>query len=373
MFTRASAVLVAVTGSLLATGCGTIKFASDTAIDADGNVVRTTRFSAVAEGFYEELLQRYDLPRGGTWTEIEPESAGAADESALPERMYSLTRRFAPGEPVTADYTRRNAQGTAAARNQITIRVRHYWIADTYRYEETFSDIVTAERFDAAVRSVYAAVTHALADEIARLPAAGVTPEEATARLEAHADPLVDEFLRVLREKCFRVGATRERCEAAIEGDPALDYLIGLGADDTAALEALTNIFSPPSGVGADAWRETLRGVLERLPEREDMASPVLIDPVEGDLFGVHGFGLFVSYPFELSATLPGDHVASNADARADGVLQWSFDSEEFALTPQTLYARSRIVHWERILFVLTLAVALVGMFGSSIRRRGAA
>jgi hypothetical protein len=373
LFARASFALVVLAGGVLATGCGTIRFASDTVVDADGRIVRTTRFSAAGTAFYEELLERYDLPPGGTWTEIEPESPGAADESALPERVYTLARHFAPGEPITGDYLRRNRGGAAAARNRIALRVRHYWIADTYRYEETFSDIVTAEGFEAALRRIYVAVIHALADEIARLPGAGVTIEESTARIEARADPLFEQFVRVLHEKCFRGEATLERCEEAIEAEPGRDYLVGLGGDETKTLDALREIFPGPPDAGADAWRETLRGTLERLAERADMASETLIDPVEEDLFGAHGFALFVSYPFELSVRLPGEHVASNADARMDGVLEWSFESEEFVLQPYTLEARSRIVHLERVLFLVLLAIVLVAMVGRGSDAKGRA
>ena len=127
-------------------------------------------------------------------------------------------------------------------------------------------------------------------------------------------------------------------------------------------LGELGSIFPPPAAVDPDDWYDTLRLDVVDIPsEREDLKE--LFGSLEEDLLGVHGFVLFESYPFELSLSLPGIYVASNADVRGAGVLSWSFKSEDFWLHEHTLYARSRIVHWNRVLFALTLRVALFGIF----------
>lgn len=366
---RIAAALAGLAVGLLVAACGTIGFAGDTVVTVDGGITRTTRISASGQADYEEVLALYDLPPGGSWTEIAPRSASGVGEAAMPERIYRLERRFAPGEPVPADFRRRNAAGTAAAQNEITLRVRHYWIVDTFDYEETFSDIVTPERFEAAFRRLYSTMLTALAEEIARLPAAGLTVEEATANLAAYIDPLADRFLATMRQKCFRPRATGSECEAAIGDETELATFVSVTSSDALAIESLAEILAAPAAVTPEEWREVLGVALERLGEREDVSGPAMFESVEENLLGVHGFLLFESYRFELSVVLPGDPVASNADGRENGAERWSFESLEFAFNPQTLYARSRIVHFDRIVLLLISAIVLAGILAGARTR----
>jgi len=343
-----------------------VKFSSETIIDENGNVVRTTRLSTSGDRSYEELQSLYDLPSGGTWTEIEEDSSESTEESAAPvrfyNRIYEVTRSYAAGESIAPDFTRRGSSATNAASNRIVTRVRRYWFANTYQYEETFTDIVTEASLSAAVRQMYAAFVQALAEEAARLPNADFTTEEALDRLRARGDPIVERFLNVFRAECVDALVTLQACEEAISQDSELSaYNDILDAEDLLFGE-LVAIFPPPAAVHPDHWHHTLSfDLLDHVSEREDLHE--LANSLEDDVLGVFGFTLFESYPFELSLSLPGDYVASNADLRESGVLTWSFESEDFMLHEHTLYARSRIVHWGRILLVLTLLVAFFGIF----------
>ena len=170
------------------------------------------------------------------------------------------------------------------------------------------------------------------------------------------------EYAMILRADCIDALVTMQACEKAVSQDPELSAYSEFFDDEDVLLGELVAIFPPPAAVDPDAWHDRLsRGVLDLLDEREDLEE--LANSLEEDVFGVHGFTLFDSYPFELSLSLPGDYVASNADVRESGVLRWSFKSEDFWLHEHTLYARSRIVHWDRVLLVLTLLVAFFGIF----------
>ncbi len=357
---------------VLMAGCGgSVKFASDTIMDENGDVVRITRLSAPGDRAYEQLQSVYDLPSGGTWTEIEKDPSATTEESAAPKlfynRIYEVTRRIAIGESIAPDFTRRGSSGTKAARNRITTRVRHYWFADTYQYEETFKDVVTEARFTAAVRQIYAVFTLALAEEVSRLPDADFTTQEAIDRLKARADPIVERFLNVFRAQCVDTTVSMDACEEAIGQDAELSAYPEIFDDEDLLLDELVAIFPPPAAVDPDDWHDSLSLELpDRLGEREDLGE--LFDSLEEEIFGVHGLLIFDSYPFEISLSLPGDYVASNADVRESGVLKWAFDSENFWLHEHTLYARSRIVHWGRVLFALTLLAAFSGIFW--IRKR---
>ncbi len=341
-----------------------MKFASDTIMDENGDVVRITRLSAPGDRAYEQLQSVYDLPSGGTWTEIEKDPSATTEESAAPKlfynRIYEVTRRIAIGESIAPDFTRRGSSGTKAARNRITTRVRHYWFADTYQYEETFKDVVTEARFTAAIRQIYAVFTLALAEEVSRLPDADFTTQEAIDRLKARADPIVERFLNVFRAQCVDTTVSMDACEEAIEQDAKLR--LEKFDDEDLLLDELVAIFPPPAAVDPDDWHDSLSLELpDRLGEREDLGE--FFDSLEEEIFGVHGLLIFDSYPFEISLSLPGDYVASNADVRESGVLKWAFREGDFWLHEHTLYARSRIVHWDRVLLVLALLVAVSGIF----------
>ncbi len=350
---------------LMASCGGSVKFSSETIMDDNGNVVRITRLSTSGDRSYEELQLFYDLPSGGTWTEIEEDPSATTEESAAPNRFYNriyeVTRSYAAGERIAPDFTRRRNSATNVASNRIVTRVRHYWFADTYQYEETFKDIVTEASFSAAVRQMYAAYVQALAEEAARLPNADFTTQEAVDRLKARADPIVERLLNVVRADCIDALATPKACEEAISRDPELSAYGEIFDDEDFLLGEFAAIFPAPAAVDLDDWYHTLSlHLLDHVFEREDLQE--LAQSLEEDTFGAFGVTLFESYPFELSLSLPGDYVASNADLRESGVLTWSFESEDFMLHEHTLYARSRIVHWGRVLLVLTLLVAFFGI-----------
>jgi len=335
-------------------------------MDDNGNVVRTTRLSASGDSAYENLQSLYDLPSGGTWIEIEEDSSVITEESAAPSRFYNriyeVTRSYAAGESIAPDFMRRGSSATNAASNRIVTRVRHYWFADTYQYEETFKDIVTEARISAAVRQIYAASIQALAEEAVRLPDADFTTEEALDRLRARGDPIVERFLNVFRAECVDALVTLQACGEAISQDSELSAYEEIFDDEDFLLGELAAIFPVPAAVDPDDWYDTLSlHLLDHMWEREDLQE--LAKSLEDDVLGVFGIIWFESYPFELSLSLPGDYVASNADLRESGVLTWSFESEDFWLHEHTLYARSRIVHWNRVLLVLTLLAALSGIF----------
>ncbi len=164
------------------------------------------------------------------------------------------------------------------------------------------------------------------------------------------------------RAVCIDALVTLQACEKAVSQDPELSAYSEFFDDEDVLLGELVAIFPSPAVVDPDDWYDTLNlDVLDRLDDREDLRE--LFDTLDEDLLGVHGLVLFESYPFELSLSLPGNYVASNADVRGPGMLSGSFKSEDFLLHEHTLYARSRIVHWNRVLLALTLLVAFFGIF----------
>jgi len=126
-----TAVSIQIAICILIASCGgSVKFASETIMDDSGNVVRITRLSTSGDSAYEKLQSLYDLPSGGTWTEIEEDSSETIDESAAPapfyNRIYEVTRSYAAGERITPDFTRRGSSGPNAASNRIVTRVSHF-------------------------------------------------------------------------------------------------------------------------------------------------------------------------------------------------------------------------------------------------------
>ncbi len=227
MLVAHTAVSIQITICILMASCsGSVKFSSETIMDENGNVVRSTQLSASSDSAYEKLQSFYDLPSGGTWAEIEEDSSEITEESAAPaplyNRIYEVTRSYAAGESIAPDFTRRGSSATNTASNRVVTRVRHYWFADTYQYEETFKDSVTEASFSAAVRRLYTTYIRALAEEVAGLPNADFTTQEALDRLRARADPIVERFLNVFGADCVDSLATLDACGDAISQDPEL-------------------------------------------------------------------------------------------------------------------------------------------------------
>ena len=357
--------LTGVAVALLTCGCSTsIRFAADTVVDEDGRVVRTTTMSSSGDSTNERLRARYDLVPGGVWTESVDEQPSIAD-NARPRRVYNhhytLTRQFVRTDAIGSDFRRLGNRPDRVANNAIKVETRSYWFVDVYRYEETFRDISTPESISAALNRLFSRAIDIIAEEVADRSSGGLTLEEARERLAARFEPLLEDFLSFITEECIAEFLGGDECFSQLEEDAELRRMVELLDDRNVLIAEIASVFPPPDGVAAGEWLEALDNeILGDVEDQlDDLFDTAWGEAIEDDLFGAHGFALFETYPFELSLTLPGVIVASNADTQASGRLSWAFDYDDFWLNARTLHASSRIVRLDRILFASFLAVLI--------------
>jgi len=364
--------------SLVLAGCSnSIRFVADTVVDEDGNVVRRTELASSGDASWDAISTRYDLPPGGVSTDSieEPDPVDANQPpQRVYDRRYTLTRRFARGDDIPGDFRRLGRRRDRAAANDIDVRVGRYWFVDTYEYQETFRDIATPESLKTAVRGLYAEIVGRFAEAIAEADG-DVSPQIARDRLTARFDARVDALLSLLDAECFKQpNVTAEACLEAIDDDLAIDAIVELDNKDTLMSELIAE-FPPPPGITADDWQSTLSDVYDDIYEwLDELDDTERGEALEDDIFGAHGFGLFESYPFELSLQLPGEVVGTNADTQEADMLHWAFSYEDFWIKDRVLQAKSRIVHRNRIVITAALALlaAIAGLLVVMRRRQSA-
>ncbi|MBI3011448.1 MAG: hypothetical protein HYY58_03015 [Candidatus Omnitrophica bacterium] len=339
-------------------GCK-IEFEANTIVSPDGSVTRTTRYigGGAEDG---ELKTRYELPSGGAWKEGKTTryDYSAKKDVEVTTDVYEVTKRYAGGEPIPSDFVRKAEASDRTARNQIRMAVQNYGFVKMFNYEERFRDIVTTERFEAAARKLYAGWVEHFAGHLAEESHDSISPAQAREKLKAAFDPLLVMFLSGLRRegKAFGESKTfKDELEPSLQEERIVAEVVG--------------IFPSPSAEQADAWRE---GITRAFSKANDMLSNWWDDtPLEEELFGVHGFHLFQDYGFEVTLSLPGRVVESNATKREGGVLKWEFDNDDFVLEDYVIHARSRLVYSDRIAVVGgTLFVLLVVLSIATLRRR---
>jgi hypothetical protein len=354
----------------LASGCTLmVSFTAETTVDADGAVRRATRLAASRRGSQDELFERYELPPDGVWGERVVERPGFSPErDRVPVRLreVSFEREFGRGEPIPADYIQHAVAAGRSASNRITVRTRRLWLLDTYVYEERFRDIVTLDGLTSSVRELYGLLVDTMAEQVAAMEVNRVSAAVASARLRAHFDSRVAALLDLIETQCAPGRLSLDACLGPEEDHPAVRDVVTLFEEDDVLVTELVTIFPAPAAIAADDWRDAIEtGVLDVTENRlERQAGSERLTRLIENIFGVHGFALFESYPFELSLTLPGAIVSTNADSRDGGMLRWSFEGDDFVLGDRVLYAESRVVHAERVVYTAILAGLIVFVAG---------
>jgi hypothetical protein len=121
--------------ALVAFACACdVDFEATTRVEADGSVARVSRFTKRGSADAERVA----LPPGGSWQEREVTVLRGGKEEKETERVYTVARRFAPGEVVPADYLLRSEDGRYSAGNRIEVGVRDLGLVRLFEFEETY-------------------------------------------------------------------------------------------------------------------------------------------------------------------------------------------------------------------------------------------
>jgi len=118
-------------------------------------------------------------------------------------------------------------------------------------------------------------------------------------------------------------------------------------------------MFPAPPVHSSEEWLDILEDVLEEAACEDCTEWPTYLSD---DLFGVHEFMIFKSYPFEVNLTMPGYMISNNADSLSGSTLTWKFSSYQFQYRVHELVAESRIIYWNRFL-ALFLTMLILGLW----------
>jgi hypothetical protein len=187
----------------------------------------------------------------------------------------------------------------------------------------------------------------------------GSDHSNAVQRLHTAYDPYFYELLDAIASQCFLVAVSLTECEESVERHPQAVRLMSAIETGDSFVAEMISVFPAPTGVSDEAWFERMG---DRLLDFECKDCLTMIDSTIDDLFGVHGFTLFNKYPFNVQLKVPGTVSAGNYHSRENGKLVWQFSHEDFQLHEYVLFAKSRVIYWNRIL-VSSIALLIFALW----------
>lgn len=359
----------------LLSGCfstPSIRFYSQTTIEPDGSVQRTVVFrtdafdsASVRQSPLEELRSKYTLPAGGEWAEhSRTEYEREGELRARVSHLYTKTARFPSGTAMPPDFRRHGVSHDNVASNDIQISSNRYGFWATYRYQETFADAVSAGGFVSAAEESFEFISDHLGRFIEQIPDAGF--EHAGAAIRRRYGSMFDEIVDVFVANCIGAKTTKAGCDAEFDNNEQVKRFMDLIDDKDTLIQDLASMFPAPPAHSPEEWLDILADILVDMLEEagcEDCSEwPTYLSDLSDDLFGVHEFQIFKSYPFEVNLTMPGDMISNNAESRSGSTLTWKFSSYQFQYRVHELVAEFRVVYWNRIL-ALFLIMLILGLW----------
>lgn len=356
---RAVGGLVCLVCLTILSGCKNIEFGASTVVAPDGSVTRTIRYAA-DDSEKEELTTRYELPSGGAWTSKKAtrQDLVTKKDVEVTTHNYEVTKRYAAGETIPSDFTRRAKTSDRVASNRIRLTVHDYIFIKTFDYEEQFRDIVTMEGFGVAARKIYAEWIEHFAGQLAQESEDRITPAQAREKLKVAFEPLLVQFLTGIRNEgaaFLESKSFKEQLEPSLQDEQVVDRVVG--------------VFPPSSVEQTDVWREAVARAHKKTP---DVTGNWDDTALKEELFGVHGFDIFGGdYDFTVALSLPGEVLENNATKQEHGKLTWEFTEDTFRWQEHVLRARSRLVYSGRInLAVGAILVVFIAWAVAALRRK---
>ncbi len=342
-----------------------IRFYSQTTIEPDGSVQRTVVFrtdafdpETVGQSPLEELRSKYTLPADGEWAEhsrTEYERNGEIHMRV--SHQYTKTARFPSGAVIPTDFRRHGVSHDNVASNDIQISASRYGFWATYRYQESFSDVVTAGGFVSAAEGAFEFISNHLGNFIEQIPDAGI--ENAGATIRQRYRSMFEEIVDVFVANCIGAKTTKASCDAEFDNSAQAERFMDLIDDEDTLLKDLASMFPAPPAHSPEEWFDILGDLLEEAACEDCTEWPTYLSD---DLFGVHEFMIFKSYRFEVDLTMPGYMISNNADSISGSTLAWKFSSYQFQYRAHELVAESRIIYWNRF-FALFLVMLILGLW----------
>ena len=187
---------------LTISGCR-IDFETQTVVEPDGSLIRTTRYVADEESDKDELEAYYDLPSGGTWrTETAVKySHFTKKEEEQSINIYEVTKRYRPGESIVPDYARRGETTAGVSRNEIRLTVRNYVLMKTFAYEERYPAMADKQKAEALLYDFFKSFSEKFKGRLVE----ELGDDIEVGRIEQASggvyDPLIARMMEVFREE----------------------------------------------------------------------------------------------------------------------------------------------------------------------------
>lgn len=343
-------------------GCE-IKFIAFTKINPDGSGFRITTYSAESESEKEELLTRYNLPKGGSW-KLEKYKTKTLYEPSQ-KHIYEVKRTFKDLNKLTPDYIRRGIKPQNISDNKISLRIKKGVIFTTYEYEEIFKDSADERQVKEFGERYYNDILNIASKEIeAALPKV-ITKDKIKVFLNENYRPGFDYLLMVFSRYGYN-GFSEENKELKKKYE---DFMEKSSEEGFSSLVA-DYIVEQKKDVDRKEVLNKLKDAYKKIDEAWGSYVEELDKNNYEDFLGVYGFPIFVTYPFQVSVIMPGRIISSNTKNIKLNTAKWIFSRQDFFLKEYKLEARSRQLNYVNIaVFAIGLVTILILANLRSIRK----
>ena len=329
-----------------------------TKINDDGSGFRITTFTADGASEKEEVLKNYDLPAGGEWR------LGQYVKDAPPHHIYEVKRTFKDINKLAPDYARRGAKAQDLSANKFTLKITKGILFTTYIYEETYRDCTDREKIKKLCNGWYRHAIDTAATEVARAFPKYISREKAGAMLEMRFRPYFDYFTAGFTTEGRKFFDNDENKQFELKN---AEFEKKYSAEEFSAFFA-DYITSIDKTSDRKDVTEKLMAVHASIDKQLSDYGTMLGESNFDDAFGVYGMPIFMGYNFEVSVTMPGRIIKSNAKDVKFNTAKWEFNNDDFLLDEYKLYVKSRKLNFVGIGAIA--AILTVALFVAYKRER---
>ncbi len=330
-------------------GCN-ISLTTYTKINDDGSGFRITTYSTDGKSDKDELLAKYEFPKGGQWKEEERKT----QQYNYTDYTYEVKRAFKDLNKLDPDYIRKGAKPGNISGNTISFKINRGPIFTTYEYEEVFRDCSNEKQAKDFCQRQYDYFIDMVSKDIEEALPKLVNKEKIKILLDERYRSFFDYFLtEYLKDPDFFVNNEEySKRNEEFEQKNSEENFTSFIADYVLA-----------KNKGADKKEVTLRlkEAYKKISEESQLQMDILNEKNYNDMLGAYGIPILVSYSFRTAVVMPGKIIDSNAHEVNAGLAKWNFEREDFFLKDYKLRVKSRKLNSAGItILVMALLAALI-------------
>lgn len=359
---RSAFIFLAFLFVLCLNGCK-LEFTALTKINEDGSGFRITSYAVNSEDEKKELYSKYSLPEGGTWTHREYAQRSQYGPSG--EDIYEVKRSFKKLSELSPDCVRRGADPNNVSSNTFSLNIRRHLLFTTYEYEEVFKDCTDQNKIRRFAEKYYDKVLTVTSDSITAEFPNLVERNKLRGFLDATYRSEFDYFLSIFVIRGYKPFMDEDNKELQDRMRRFEECLSGAG------FSALITdyIMRENKGLDRDSIVKRVKESYASIEKEIQTYQSELADKNWDDALGVYGIPIFMSYPFEVSITLPGRIIEANTKEVRMNTAAWNFCQSDFFITGYKLKAVSRKINYS-VIIIAALLVLILATIGLSLKRK---